>query len=54
MLMPSESVSVAKTTFTSPAWNSSSTVSLNIGSMPGVVGGDAGGEAFEELVEAEA
>ena len=34
MLMPSESVSVAKTTFTSPSWKSSSTVSLNIGSMP--------------------
>ncbi|GBC86957.1 hypothetical protein HRbin12_00957 [bacterium HR12] len=34
MLMPSESVSVAKTTFTSPASKSSSTVSLNTGSMP--------------------
>ena len=34
MLMPSESVSVANTTFTSPSWKSSSTVSLNSGSIP--------------------
>ena len=34
MLMPSDSVSVANTTFTSPASNSSSTVSLNTGSIP--------------------
>ena len=34
MLMPSDSVSVAKTTLTSPASNSSSTVSLNTGSIP--------------------
>ena len=34
MLMPSDSVSVANTTFTRPASNSSSTVSLNTGSMP--------------------
>ena len=40
MLIPSERVSVANTTFTSPSWKSSSTVSLNSGSMPGVVGGD--------------
>ena len=34
MLMPSASVSVAKTAFTSPRTNSSSTTSLNVGSMP--------------------
>src|SRR5437867_1916946 len=34
MLIPSESVSVANTTFTSPASNSSSTVSLKTGSIP--------------------
>ena len=34
MLMPSESVSVANTTLTRPASNSSSTVSLNTGSIP--------------------
>ncbi|CAM3883848.1 hypothetical protein ISCU110981_19255 [Isoptericola cucumis] len=34
MLMPSASVSVAKTTLTSPRENSSSTVSLNTGSSP--------------------
>src|SRR6266516_4166103 len=34
MLMPSDSVSVAKTTLTSPCANSSSTASLNSGSMP--------------------
>ncbi len=34
MLIPSDSVSVAKTTFTRPSSKSSSTVSLNTGSMP--------------------
>ncbi len=34
MLIPSDSVSVANTTLTSPAANSSSTASLNSGSMP--------------------
>ncbi len=34
MLIPSDSVSVANTIFTSPASNSSSTVSLNTGSIP--------------------
>ena len=34
MLMPSASVSVAKTARTSPASNSSSTTSLKVGSMP--------------------
>ncbi len=34
MLMPSARVSVAKTAFTSPRRNSSSTTSLNVGSMP--------------------
>ena len=34
MLMPSASVSVANTALTSPATNSSSTVSLNTGSSP--------------------
>ena len=34
MLMPSASVSVAKTTFTRPALNSCSTDSLNVGSIP--------------------
>src|SRR5258708_4821178 len=34
MWMPSASVSVAKTTFTNPAWNSSSTSSLRKGSSP--------------------
>ena len=34
MLMPSARVSVANTAFTSPATNSSSTVSLNTGSSP--------------------
>ncbi len=34
MLMPSASVSVAKTTFTSPWLNSCSTISLKIGSIP--------------------
>jgi hypothetical protein len=34
MLMPRASVSVAKTTFTSPALNSCSTDSLNVGSIP--------------------
>ncbi len=34
MLIPSASVSVAKTARTSPASNSSSTTSLKVGSMP--------------------
>ncbi|CAM5636463.1 hypothetical protein SCALM49S_00002 [Streptomyces californicus] len=34
MLMPSASVSVAKTALTSPRTNSSSTTSLKVGSMP--------------------
>ena len=34
MLMPRASVSVANTALTSPAANSSSTTSLNVGSMP--------------------
>ena len=34
MLIPSDKVSVANTIFTRPALNSSSTVSLNSGSMP--------------------
>ena len=34
MLMPSASVSVANTTRTRPAENSSSTISLNVGSIP--------------------
>ena len=34
MLMPSASVSVANTTFTSPAVNASSTASLNGGTIP--------------------
>ena len=41
MLMPSARVSVANTARTRPRTNSSSTVSLNAGSMPGVVRGDA-------------
>ena len=34
MLMPSANVSVANTAFTRPRVNSSSTTSLNVGSMP--------------------
>ena len=45
MLMPSDSVSVANTTFTSPAANASSTASFIGGTMPGVVRGEAGLEA---------
>ena len=53
MLMPSDSVSVANTTFTSPAANASSTASFIGGTMPGVVGGDAGLEPGAPLVVAE-
>ena len=53
MLMPSARVSVAKTALTRPRTNSSSTTSLKVGSMPGVVGGDAPLQAFEPLVVAE-
>ena len=47
MLMPSASVSVANTTFTSPAANASSTASFIGGTMPGVVGGEPGLEPGE-------
>ena len=42
MLIPTASVSVANTTFTRPSTKHASTTSLNGGTMPGVVGGDAG------------
>ena len=53
MLMPTASVSVANTTFTSPSTKHASTTSLNGGTMPGVVRGDAGLELREELAVAE-
>ena len=53
MLMPSASVSVANTTFTSPAANASSTASFIGGTMPGVVRGEPGLEPGEPLVVAE-
>ena len=53
MLMPSARVSVAKTTLTRPSWNSSSTHLLERRQHAGVVGGDAAGEAVEELVVAQ-
>ena len=53
MLMPSDSVSVANTTFSRPAVNASSTASFIGGTMPGVVRGDAGLEAGEPRVVAE-
>ena len=53
MLMPSASVSVAKTTLQSPRTKSSSTHLLEGRQHPGVVGGDAAGEPVEEVVVAE-
>ena len=44
---------MANTTLHRPRTNSSSTHSLNVGSMPGVVRGDAAGQAVEEVVVAE-
>ena len=51
--MPSDSVSVANTTFSSPAANASSTASFIGGTMPGVVRGEPGLEPGEPRVVAE-
>ena len=51
--MPSARVSVANTTLTRPSLNSSSTTSLNVGSMPAWWDGDAPRRALAELVVAE-
>ena len=53
MLMPSESVSVANTTFTSPAANASSTASFIGGTMPAWCAANPPSEAREPRVVAE-
>ena len=53
MLIPSDSVSVANTTFSRPAANASSTASFIGGTMPGVVRGDARLQPGEPRVVAE-